>query len=227
MIFGIQGFRGVNGAEHTWYITCILVCYILTPLISYLFNFINNKKSLIQIIISLFIIFPTLIPFIFGSNLSYFICPVFWYSTAYFCGKNKDKIEKLANIKYCLLSIMIIILLFFIRFISHIYIDGTLLYNNIIVQYEHYISAFCIFIIFMFLFKNYKASFFVQKIDNISFEIYLYHYMFIVGPLSLINITKWYYLNSVIVIICSVFFAIIFNRIFMIIKNNFNNHRLM
>lgn len=213
MILGIHGFGGVNGAEHTWYITAILICYVLTPFISYIYNFSSNKKELKKIIMILFLLFPALIPLIFGSNLSYFICPVLWYSTAYFCGRNKDKIEKLATIKHCLISIIIIILLFFTRFISNIYIDGTLLYNNIIVQYEHYISAFCIFLIFIFIFKNHNPHFIIKVFDNISFEIYLYHYMFIIGPISLLNLTKYYWLNSIIIVVCSILIAFIFNKV--------------
>lgn len=44
-ILGIQGARvGVLGADHTWFLTALLICYMLTPFISSFCDKYNNKK---------------------------------------------------------------------------------------------------------------------------------------------------------------------------------------
>ena len=50
-------------------------------------------------------------------------------------------------------------------------------------SYMQAIAAFCIFCIFAYLFKNRVTGRLVSRVSEISFEIYLYHYMFTVGPL--------------------------------------------
>ena len=81
------------------------------------------------------------------------------------------------------------IIQFATRFIGRVMIDGTKLYNLVIVNYTHYVAAACIFMLFSIIFSKAKMLKIVQLVDDISFEIYLCHYMFIVGPVSVMYIT--------------------------------------
>lgn len=53
----------------------------------------------------------------------------------------------------------------------------------------------------------------VQYICRINFEVYLYHYMFVVGPISIMHLTNSWVLNSILVIIVTVIIANIMNKI--------------
>ena len=50
-------------------------------------------------------------------------------------------------------------------------------------------------------------------IDGISFEIYLCHYMFIVGPVSVMYITGNWIINSIIAVCIALLFAVILHKL--------------
>ena len=56
----------------------------------------------------------------------------------------------------------------------------------------------------MIIYHNKKPNQIVKFIDQYSYEIYLVHYMFIVGPISLMNVTSNWFINSMIVIMTSI-----------------------
>ena len=78
--------------------------------------------------------------------------------------------------------------------------------------YEHNIVAFCIAVIFIYYFSNKKPTRIVKTVSNISFEIYLYHCMFGVGPIKISDLTRFYSLNCVIIILLSAVIAYIMNK---------------
>ena len=44
-LFFVQGMHvGVLGADHTWFMTTLMICYILTPLIEKIWKRIQYKK---------------------------------------------------------------------------------------------------------------------------------------------------------------------------------------
>ena len=62
----------------------------------------------------------------------------------------------------------------------------------------------------IFLSENAKI---VQLVDGISFEIYLCHYMFIVGPVSVMYITGNWIINSIIAVCIALLFAVILHKL--------------
>ena len=212
-ILGIQGFSGVRGAEQTWFITAILICYLVRPGIAYFSDFLYKKTKMIQkVILTLILFLPALIPFIIGETVAPFVTPIVWYFLAYFCGKNWNKIESTINKSKVIGAILIIAVMFLLRIIGRFILDGTILYDYVIVVYEHNIVAFCIAVIFIYYFSNKNPARIVKTVSNISFEIYLYHCMFGVGPIKISDLTKFYSLNCVIIILLSVVIAYIMNK---------------
>lgn len=211
-ILGIQGFSGVRGAEQTWFITAILICYLVTPEIAYFSDLLCKKTKIIQkVILTLVLFLPALIPFIIGEAAS-FVTPIVWYFLAYFCGKNWNKIKYAINKSKMIGAMLIIAVMFLLRIIGRFILDGTILYDYVIVVYEHNIVAFCIAVIFIYYFSNKKPTRIVKTVSNISFEIYLYHCMFGVGPIKISDLTRFYSLNCVIIILLSAVIAYIMNK---------------
>ena len=169
---------GVLGADHTWFMTMLMICYILTPLIEKIWKRIQYKKTQWGILVGLLIV-----PFIMAYLLPNYI---------YF---------------------IVMCLAFATRFIGRIMIDGTKLYNLVIVNYTHYVAAACIFMLFSIIFSKVKMLKIVQLVDGISFEIYLCHYMFIVGPVSVMYITGNWIINSIIAVCIALLFAVILHKL--------------
>ena len=206
----IQGWYTVDGATHTWFITSLLLCYLITPLFSKLEIIISNRKRAVSMGIVL-IFFPVLLAYTIHPNISSLLVPVCWYTIAYFMGKNFYKIN-ITN-KTLKIASTILIISFLVRIIARYYYDNTIFYNQVIAWYTHAISSYCIFFIFAFLFKNKKAPTIIYNISNISYEIYLWHFMFTEGPLKIYNLPLPWIICSTIIVIISVFVAYLFNKI--------------
>lgn len=198
---GIQGAKvGVLGADHTWFITAILLCYFVTPFIAKQ----AWKKG------GFFLgLLPIVFAFVPNPSVYTLLNPVCFYVLAYFVGrkyKGNDTMLGKAVISFGIMAIS-----FAIRFGMKIFADGTIWYERIAVPYTQYIAAFAIFVIFSFIFKRVKVGKLCKGFCEISFEIYLCHYMFVVGPVSLMHLTSNFVVNMVIttVIVCVV--AVVLN----------------
>ena len=211
LALGLQGsVVGVLGGEQTWFITAILVCYLATPIIDKIFNCSKKslkRKSMVLAIILLLPLIFALIPFSFIFTL---FTPICWYALAYFAGKIYDRIR--FSKKYVFIAFITICFAFGVRLIAKLYFDGTIWYDKIVTGYSHTLAAFCIFYIVAAVFQNKKPGKLIVLISNISFEVYLYHYMFCVGPLRMFNITDIWLLNCLIVLVITFLIAIIMNR---------------
>ena len=202
-ILGMQGARvGVLGADHTWFITVILLCYFITPFMA--------KKSIRKewFAVGLLPIVLSLIPHPSAYTL---LNPVCFYILAYFVGRiytGNHMTWKKAAVAFVMIAIS-----FIIRFGMKIFADGTILYDRIIVTYTQYIAAFAIFALAAFVFKNIKASKYCKEFCKMSFEVYLCHYMFVVGPVSIMHSDFGFAVNMVLTTVITCMTALILNSI--------------
>lgn len=210
-IFFVQGMHvGVVGADHTWFMTTLIICYTLTPFISTIWLRIQNKWIEKIILIGLFIV-PFVMAYICPKYIFIITYHVCFYAIAYYVGSKWG--EFIPSKKSLILYFIIMCMAFAMRFIGRAMFDRTKLYELIIVNYTHYIAATCIFMLFAGIFSCVKTIKIVEFVDNMSFEIYLCHYMFIVGPVSAMNVTGSWIINSVIAVCIAFLFAVILNRI--------------
>lgn len=100
---------------------------------------------------------------------------------------------------------------FVLRFLSRLIFDDTILYNVMIVGYSQAVVAFSIFYIFIYLGRKFKSNKFINYIDSISFDIYLVHYMYMVGPLRTMGVTSNFIFNTIITLVISFITAILLN----------------
>lgn len=154
LILGLQGSVFiVLGAGHVWFITSILICYLLTPVIK---NIIYSKHERKLV---LFIFVPCFLALVEPAWPSTLLDPLVTYSFGFLAGKNINKI--VFRIKYFVISGSVLILVFGIRFISRFIFDGTIIYDRIIAYYCSLIGAFCIFYILSYIFKTAKVNRFI------------------------------------------------------------------
>ena len=130
------------------------------------------------------------------------------------------------NIKYVIKFGIILFLVAIVRILGRAAFDESILYNIMIVGYTQSIIGFSLlFIIFYIGTKLGEKSKFniVKFLDDISYEIYLVHYMFIVGPVSIIGFTNSRILDNCIVVLFSIGLAIIIHNICAYMLNMSNN----
>lgn len=219
--FNLQGLLGgVLGAGHLWFLTAIMICYLVTPIL-------NNLRSKIiyltktKLIIGLFILVGVqiLASYFINKTLGRYLCYVNLYIFGYFIRSVwKGNISK----KGLIISTMLTMVAILIRFGMKFVVDDTIFYENIIVLYTQCVFGVWIFI-FVTYFKNIANNNIIIKVVNnlekISFEIFIVHYMFIVGPVRVMFLTRYSLINIVIVLGLSYVTGVILHKICDLIYN--------
>lgn len=212
-ILGVQGtVVGVRGAEHTWFITTLLLCYLVTPILSGIWDrFRNFRIGYRRCLTGILAGFPFLLAWLSCTFVFTLLSPIFFYAIAYILGREyKNSVIKSPIVVG---AFVVMCMMFGVRIISKIMWDGTILYDRVFVGYTQYIAAFSILILFMFVFKKRKPGKICNWLNKISFEIYLCHYMFVVGPVSLIHVTPNLVINMIIVTVVSLMTAEVLYRV--------------
>lgn len=205
---GVQGVQvGVLGADHTWFITAILLCYLATPFMQN--QIMRNTRFFLGLL-------PIAFAFVPNHSTYVLLDPVCFYLLAYYMGRKYQGNN--VSLKKAGIALIGIIISFAIRFGIRIIGDGTILYDRIAVPYTQYLAAFGIFIVFAYIFRNISAGKICRRFCGISFEVYLCHYMFVVGPVALMHLTSNFTINILVTTIAALIVAISLNKISAVIQ---------
>lgn len=204
---GLQGWNGVLGAGHTWFVTSILICYLVTPLVAFVLDRGNAKLIGVAVIA---LLLPVVLTVPVFRSVSLLLMPLSSYLLGYVLGRKFDKVQ--IGRRTALLSVVVLVVSAGVRLVGRWLFDGTLLYTNVIVTYTQITMAFSIFLVFAVVFKNCMPTKCIQFLDGISFEVYLWHYMFTVGPIRLFGMTGYWVLDCIVVTAFTVLIAFVTNR---------------
>ena len=211
-IFNLQGLGiDVHGAEHLWYLTIAMICYFITPILDKNKYKLNKQKLIVFFV--LYVTIQLIMSYFIYEQFGRYLILIGLYIVSYLIGFywNSESIDFKIFISYCISLIFALAL----RIIGMIMFDGSILYDVLIVGYTHSLLGLSMFFIGFHIVKQFKQDIlfnFVKKFDAISYEIYLVHYMFISGPVSLL-FTNSTIINCIIVIISSYIIALILNKI--------------
>ncbi|MCB2312031.1 acyltransferase [Clostridium tagluense] len=220
-LLNIQGFiGGFHGTMHLWFLSAIMICYFITPLL----NKIKSKVIVltkIRLIISLLMLISVqvLSSYFINKMLGLYLSYVILYIFAYFFSSLWNKsISKKGLAIFTLLSALAVLLRLAAKFI----VDGSIIYDNVIVLYTQSVFGVWIFI-FVGYFKkiasNSIVSKFVDNLDGISFEIYIVHYIFIRWPLRVMFLTQYTIVNIVLVLVLSYISGLLLHKVCKLIYN--------
>lgn len=237
-LIGLQSFFGrIKTLTHTWFISYILICYAITPILQKI-----DLKNIKQFDFIKKLLFVCL----FISILSYFkviyiIAP--WicnYVIGYFYSRYYKKYEK-KDIKFCILFLIFTLIFLAFRIILQYKLFNikwpNLIINNktLIKQWSHVLlgCSICIWLYKALSKLNFKYNFIFKYSDKISFHIYLVHQIFILNYFSLLNLTGNLALNIGIIFVVSIiagfslyFMQMLVEKLFEFIKlrkNKINN----
>ena len=218
---GVHGFTyAIPGAEHTWFISAILLCYMFTPLICAITDRIIKTNCKLLFVVFLFSLGLLPIGIAFFPNSAILITVPF-YTLAYMLGRYWHDNEMSA--KEALVALSVSAISFIFRFCLRFWIDGTFIYDSIVAPYSHYIAGFGIFMASAWLFKR-KPWSVVTFISTISFEIYLFHYMFMWPPLSVMAFTGSWCINAIVAVNLAVLTAVIIHHFVDLTNSRHNNN---
>ena len=222
-LINMQGILGVtDGGVHLWFLTALMICYLTTPLL----ESIKSKKLklnkaigilFIYVIIQIFCAYIVNINFALGHPFSTYLIYLLTYIIGYYYSYYTQNKE--FNSKKFVIFTLIMIILMVIRVISNKLIDGSILYDRIIAMYTNVIFAIWVSIFIKKYYKIINYQFLkkvVNKLDYLSFEIYIVHPVAIELFMS--------FTNNIIVNICftlitTYIIALLFNKIFIFINN--------
>jgi len=194
---GAQGsYVGVWGAGQTWFISVLLLCYLISPAILSVNRKLQQKNNK-KITILIWLVVCTL-PLLYAAAepdwIYTLLTPVSLYTMACVYGiRYRENGGYPRSRKYLPVCCFVIAGAFGTRFAARALIDGSLWYARVIVPYTHMIAAAAIWLIFETLFAGRQNPKAVQHISDLSFEIYLWHYMFVVGPVSIFALVdNWF-----------------------------------
>lgn len=210
-IFGVQGTDvGILGAEHTWFITPLLICYLITPLLDWAIKCDRPRRFIVRVTIAAFLQ-PLLWLGSKSAALFTMLSLVSWYIIAFVAGRFFSYIPFSKN--RAVLSVMIIGICFGLRLTGKLFFDDTVFYNRVICGYTHFVAGLCITYFFAFFLKDAVVDSLIQRVVDISFEVYLVHYMFCVGPIPIFRFCSSWSFACIVVLFLALVMAFGLNRI--------------
>ncbi len=217
-----HGYGALSGLGHLWYITVILLCFVLTPVLNKVYNRINFglEQWYIAIAVLICIVQPLLISV--GIQSSYII--------SFLIGFIFAKFNYNVTLKrwFCVGGIFVLISV--IRLAGRHYIDGTIMYDRYIALVSQGAMGFMVFAtVFMFgsLAKNriraIARSGVVLLIASVIYEIYLLHYFFLRGPWPIKNYVDNIVIADILVAILSISVGLVLSKANKVIQSKAKN----
>lgn len=210
ILLGLGSFTGlVPMLSHTWFISYILLCYLITPLLQIIFKKEKHqfKKLIIFLAICQILYSTRILPTVDAALVAAYVMGYFYAK----CCKTKKK-----KIVFEITSVILMFLILPIKMITRYNLFDNIpeiLKTNapIINSWSH---TFLGITIFIFLYKilskkNIQENKFLNLSDKYSYHIYLVHQIFILYNLSVLSLTPIIWVNIIIALLLTVIFGII------------------
>lgn len=190
-----QFFAGIPNSGHLWYISCIILCYLITPVISWLVQKAKALKTYLQVFIYGLFAVTFLLTFVlirFAYFYIYIMVYIFGFAVSSYKLNEQELIAKIVRIVFPVIVAL---------WISLIFVDSILYRIPSVLRFGTNI-IFAILLSLFFINKNIKKHKILDISDNYSYEIYLSHHIFILGSLSTIGLTGILPVDVMIAVIC-------------------------
>lgn len=213
--FNIQGFvAGVTGAGHLWFLTLIMLCYLVTPILDKMKPRVQmmpniQRSVMILLAMGIHLIIVYYISGVVGLYYFYLLAYAVVYYYGYFRNLEFSKKQIVALTLFMCIAVAT-------RVISKSMIDESILYDNVLVGYTQAVLGAWILVMCLNmkgLIRKIHGEKIIIYLDGISFEIYIVHYMFCVGPFRVMSITESFVVNSIIVMMLSYICALVLRKI--------------
>lgn len=218
-----------GGVHHLWYIPYILFCYLMTPFLYDLKNYLLREKEDLKKCFFSLILIMFFIEAVGISFQSYFVGA--WinsYVLGFFLPDIREKMG--IRMQTILVFIMIFIsvglnwIKLFVRYNLLPLFQSGLKYElcKYYINYSRVFFALAIFCVLllvgerMLVKDNYTL---LNLSDRYSYDIFIVHMIYIKGVLSVLDMTKYYLLNVLLMLFLSVISAVILNSACLLLRN--------
>lgn len=225
-LIGTQYFSGrIRTLTHAWFISYILICYLITPLLQKL----DISTKFIKKVVYLCLFIVALSYFKVINVVAPWMCN---YIIGYYYSRYYKKYEHNDN-KFVLIFVIIAIIFTIFRVILQynlIKVDWPLfIEDNILAikQWSHVLlgCSICI-ILYKILSKlNIKYNCILKFSDKMSYYIYLVHQIFILYYFSLLGLTGSLFVNIIIIFIVSIVAGVILYYLEKLLELMYNKWR--
>lgn len=202
----------LEGAEHLWFIPTILMCYLITPLLQgYRNTYVKGKKTIVMFTALGLAFTSVLIRGFTTFNPAWICC----YMIGYALGMNEKGKYLSENVLMIIAGIFAIIgntLQIYCDYIANIGFFGF----GIIKSYNHVMLGIFIFLLLKTIFEKVnlnRIEMLLKLSDTYSFEVYLVHQLLILGPFSLLALTRCSIANISIILFCICILAVVLKKV--------------
>ena len=206
-VFNLQAFaKAIEGFNHMWFLTVIMICYLVTPIAKYLL------KNKLYLFVSLLVI-ASVVEFVFVQKMysiaAWIVLYLFGMCMGCFDTKKVNAITTVAS------GVILAILMVFFQ-LSRL-TDPMWAYYSV---WLHCVLAIFLFgVLYAILTKiDIKLPKCLRFVNNISYEVYLVHHILILGPLSLLFLTPSKTINIVLILIITFVLSFALNQLMNLIK---------
>lgn len=223
IVFGLnlQGFFGkVQGGAQLWFLTVIMICYIVTPLYQKMKEL---DKKIIIFIGSVYFIIQIVTSIAGLGNVPNYLMYIGVYGMAYFV---LPKIYNRITKKELIIYTIIMLIAMGIRLGTRSCLDGTNIYDYIVALYTHLILGIWIVVAIKYFYEEVKEKLnhdLIKKIDGYTMEIYMVHVMFMYPPFQMMG-RYGTAVDTVMVIICTVISAFLLKAVETFVVNKISKH---
>ena len=196
-----QAFNtGVSSLAHLWFISYILLFYLILPVLQK-FDISEDKYFYLKLILIIIGLQCLQILNVINVNITYLslFIVAYYFSRRYFKNNIKDnyKIFYIITLGICLIGIPLQLFLERYQFTGIVY--------KLFIIYHDYVHAFLginLFLLFMKIIPDVKNKF-ISYVSNISYYVYLIHQIFILGTFTLLNYNFGIIYSLLAIIVCS------------------------
>lgn len=212
---GVAGFGTIPELSHTWFITYILLCYLITPLLQQI-DVAEGNKTICSVFKLMMVI--GVLEVLYLSRLINFLPQyVACYIVGYYMSRREEKSgdiyerNRLVAI-FCILAIVTLPFRLFLQYGS-LSIKGEMMEYlvNHIIEWHHSLLGVAIFFCMLIIFDKCKVqrSKFIRFFEKHSYCIYLVHQIFIMNTFSLLSVTDCFVLNICMILLVIVISAVL------------------
>lgn len=220
----LQGFWGeISGAAQLWFLTALMICYFITPLLQFMRD--NINKNVLKVIASIFILLQLAVAIMGSTVLALYMMYIGVYIIGY--SVLKYVLDEITTGKFAGWSI-IMVLAMGLRIAGKILAAETCYYDCIIVLYTQTILAIWIMMVVKFVYQSVHSRLdgkLIRKLDGYTMEIYMVHMMFMYLPFCLVG-TVNLVVDTILIILATVISAWILKKAENILTKSVHNVRL-
>lgn len=199
----------IQGMGHLWFISAILFCYLITPFLYRLMNKLEGCSYHQGLFV--YILLLIICHLVIEKHLQYIMAPaVICYMVGFFLGRLKKNSMKNRFFHIFLANLIIALLMNSLQiYIDHFhgnvfkFIDTK---SNLYISfcdYAHVSLGILIFTLLYIALRNIHFNRFrgiLKASDKYSFDVYLIHQIFILGPFCMENITAYPFFNIILIL---------------------------